>query len=175
MWACLARSYRPGRAALVSEPRPGVLYRMYDQDGGLVYVGISVSLPARLIQHRQSQPWWSDITSISVQHFPTIREARDAERVAIAEERPRYNVRDSPCPPSGGSPAALHKGQRQHTIGVDDDLWADVKYIAATRHEPMAAVLRRILVGYRDENRELLDAIKARKAAENGETPAEQS
>jgi hypothetical protein len=49
----------------------------------------------------------------------------------------------------------------QHTVGVDDELWADCMAIASARRERVSQVIRRKLVEYRDENAALLREIKA--------------
>lgn len=49
----------------------------------------------------------------------------------------------------------------QRTVGVDDELWADCHAIARARRQRVSDVLRAALVAYRDNNRGLLDEIKA--------------
>lgn len=44
----------------------------------------------------------------------------------------------------------------QHTVGVDDELWNEVMAIAKKRRERVSDLIRRSLVAYRDEHRELL-------------------
>lgn len=67
------------------------LYRFYDQDGVLLYVGISVAPWARWRAHRRLKPWWRDVTTITLERYWT-HEIRDAEKIAIRTERPLYNV-----------------------------------------------------------------------------------
>lgn len=66
------------------------LYRHYDADGVLLYVGISRSVTARLAQHADS-PWDHLIARVEVERFATREEAEEAEREAIKNERPIYN------------------------------------------------------------------------------------
>lgn len=68
------------------------LYRMFAEDGRLLYVGISSRAAARWEQHRHDKPWWSEIARISVEHFPTRDKALAAELVAIRGEQPQHNV-----------------------------------------------------------------------------------
>lgn len=49
----------------------------------------------------------------------------------------------------------------QHTVGVDDELWADCMAIAKVRRQRISEVLRAALVAYREQNRALLTEIKA--------------
>lgn len=70
------------------------LYRMYDEVGDLLYVGICAN-PRRLDEHKGSKDWWQQVDHIAVSHFPDRTAARAAEFAAIREERPRYNVQHS--------------------------------------------------------------------------------
>ena len=68
------------------------LYRMHDADGALLYVGISTHLGERWAQHEKTQPWWGDVASATVEHYPTRAEALEAELDAIRSERPVHNI-----------------------------------------------------------------------------------
>jgi predicted GIY-YIG superfamily endonuclease len=68
------------------------LYRFYDETGALLYVGISSDPGRRFAQHRSDKPWWHAITEIRVQPMPSRKAALKAEREAIKNERPRFNV-----------------------------------------------------------------------------------
>lgn len=68
-----------------------VVYRMFDSSGALLYVGLSMSLPARLAGHRADKQWWPEIATISVEHFASRDAAAEAEVVAIRLERPAHN------------------------------------------------------------------------------------
>ena len=67
------------------------MYRMFSADGTLVYVGCTGNVPKRLDLHRSATPWWDDVATVTVQHFPNRRSALDAEAQAIRSESPRYN------------------------------------------------------------------------------------
>lgn len=76
------------------ESRPHFVYRCYDADGVLLYVGCSVNPTARVEQHRATA-WWGDrIASVRNLVFPTRRDALARERDAIYTERPRCNVKN---------------------------------------------------------------------------------
>lgn len=68
------------------------LYRYYDAEGRLLYVGISFSAIARAAQHRSGKGWWPQVANMTVEHLPTRQDALEAERVAILTERPIYNI-----------------------------------------------------------------------------------
>jgi hypothetical protein len=68
------------------------LYRYYDADGQLLYVGISLSAVARASQHRSEKGWWRDVARMTVEHLPSRAEAVAAELEAIRTEAPIHNV-----------------------------------------------------------------------------------
>ena len=70
------------------------LYRHFDKDGRLLYVGISLSALSRLAQHREHRHWFDAIARVEIQSYPTRQAAREAERESIRKERPEYNIRD---------------------------------------------------------------------------------
>lgn len=79
---------------------PTVLYRFYDKDGNLLYVGITAKLSRRVADHRRRQPWWRQRVRTTIEVHPRRWAALDAERVAIVTEKPRYNIagRDAAIP-----------------------------------------------------------------------------
>jgi excinuclease UvrABC nuclease subunit len=67
------------------------IYRHFDKDGRLLYVGMSISVLARTRAHKRSV-WFEQIARIEIQHFPTKLQAVKAERLTIANERPMHNI-----------------------------------------------------------------------------------
>ena len=68
------------------------LYRSFDRDGRLLYVGISVSPATRLGSHVLTAPWWPLARTITIEPFLSRESAGDAETKAIREEHPIHNV-----------------------------------------------------------------------------------
>src|SRR5688572_7566222 len=69
------------------------LYRFYDRDDRLLYVGISLSAAKRASEHRAEKAWWSDVARMEVEHLDVSRsEAEAIEKEAIRSEAPLYNV-----------------------------------------------------------------------------------
>jgi len=68
------------------------LYRHYDAEGKLLYVGVSLSPAARTYQHSKSAHWFRDISRIDVEWHDDREKALDAERIAIKGERPEHNI-----------------------------------------------------------------------------------
>lgn len=69
-----------------------VLYRMFDKSNVLLYVGITNNPKGRFTAHSKSQPWWSEVSTISVHTLGSRSELEAAERAAIRAEHPRYNI-----------------------------------------------------------------------------------
>lgn len=67
------------------------LYRLYSQDGTLLYVGVSLQPSQRLTTH-QSRTWWPSVARVDVEQYPTKAAAMAAERAAIINEAPTYNI-----------------------------------------------------------------------------------
>lgn len=69
------------------------LYRHFDKDGRLLYVGISLSAMDRMRQHKCKSSWFPEIANMTIQVFPNKKEAINAEREAIINEKPLHNIR----------------------------------------------------------------------------------
>lgn len=67
------------------------LYRHFDADGALLYVGISNSVLARTGAHVVGSVWASQIDTIRIEWFDTRDAAVEAETNAIVEESPKFN------------------------------------------------------------------------------------
>lgn len=76
----------------MNDERTHALYRFYDTDGNLLYVGITLNPAHRWKQHAHDKPWWHQIATISVQTYPNREAVLEAERAAIIAERPRHNI-----------------------------------------------------------------------------------
>jgi len=68
------------------------LYRHFDSDGKLLYVGISLSAVHRLGQHRDHSRWFRRIANVTIEWLPTRADALAAERAAIRDENPECNI-----------------------------------------------------------------------------------
>lgn len=68
------------------------LYRHWNADGELLYVGISLSALGRLQQHNNASHWANQIARVTIETFDTRDEAAEAERLAIANENPKHNI-----------------------------------------------------------------------------------
>jgi predicted GIY-YIG superfamily endonuclease len=72
------------------------IYRMYDEDGALLYIGVSRDFGHRWTQHARKQPWYDLVDRQTVEWRASRHEALTAETAAIKVERPKFNVVHSP-------------------------------------------------------------------------------
>jgi hypothetical protein len=71
------------------------LYRHFDANGCLLYVGISLNTVKRLAEHRQDSRWFNQIARVEIEHFPSRKQAMMAEQVAILTEGPLHNIQQN--------------------------------------------------------------------------------
>ncbi|MGW1949095.1 GntR family transcriptional regulator [Streptomyces sp. NPDC001940] len=73
----------PGRTAL---------YRLYDADDRLLYIGITADLETRFASHSVYKSWWSQVTRKEVTWLPgSRRDVLEVEADAIRREQPKHN------------------------------------------------------------------------------------
>lgn len=72
------------------------LYRAFNGENELLYVGISHSVMARIGQHKSAGVWHGKCVRITLEHFATRELARKAENKAIKKEYPIYNKQGKP-------------------------------------------------------------------------------
>jgi predicted GIY-YIG superfamily endonuclease len=71
--------------------QPTALYRFYDAEGNLLYVGVTGNPASRFSDHRRTSSWWAQADRHEVEWLPHWNAALKAERRAIQEEMPRWN------------------------------------------------------------------------------------
>lgn len=81
-------------AKVSAPPKPyAFLYRLWDQEGTLLYVGVTVNPFNRPWMHRSQKAWGAEIHRDTLEEFPSKEAALVAEREAIIREKPKYNKR----------------------------------------------------------------------------------
>jgi predicted GIY-YIG superfamily endonuclease len=71
--------------------RLGAVYRCFNKDGALLYIGVTDSPGARHGSHRREKDWWGEVAEVEWTFYPTYGTALDAETDAIEAEAPKYN------------------------------------------------------------------------------------
>jgi len=82
---CLSAGARVARAAVV--------YRFFDADDTLLYIGVTSDFPLRLEQHKRQSAFGPSIDSYTLAYYTTRAAADHAERAAILDECPAGNSR----------------------------------------------------------------------------------
>lgn len=81
-----------------AEPDPSghwCLYKLYDKDDRLLYIGITSDIVRRFRQHSQEKEWWWDVADIEVVRFLTRQAARTEEHLLIMMLHPVHNYQDN--------------------------------------------------------------------------------
>lgn len=87
-----ARARKSRRTRADNENVPTAVYRLYDTDGALLYVGVSNSPGGRQRSHEKKYRWFKRVTTTTYTWFDTRSEAEAEERRLIDELVPHYNV-----------------------------------------------------------------------------------
>lgn len=72
------------------------VYRHYDADGNLLYVGCAKDVKARQSGHKATSKWFPLVDRIDVSEPMEMKEAFQAEREAIWDENPDFNLNRYP-------------------------------------------------------------------------------
>lgn len=91
---------------------PTILYRFFDADDQLLYVGVAGTATQRWEQHAKEKGWWRDVAKTTVDHHPSRPSAMAAERNALRAEKPKYNV--------------VHNDSRPHLPKHDFEWYCDL-------------------------------------------------
>lgn len=78
-----------------NSPERTTLYRLYDANGQLLYVGVTGNPRKRFGDHRRNKDWWGDVSTRSLEWFDTEAQALEMEIRAITTEAPKYNLRST--------------------------------------------------------------------------------
>jgi len=82
------------------EDRKCALYRHFNAEGTLLYVGISLRPFSRFKEHNTHSGWADQIANMTIEYFPSRMEAMAAEIKAVREEDPVHNIKlRKPKPP----------------------------------------------------------------------------
>jgi len=108
---------------------PIALYRLYDTEDVLLYVGITTNPKARFTQHALYKPWWPSVARTSVSWLHVTRpEALAIEAGAIRSEEPLHNGKHNgiPAPFSPDQWPRVNAPVRQKADALADFIRAEI-------------------------------------------------
>lgn len=73
-------------------PKFNSIYKHYNTNGELLYVGASQNPFARLKSHELCSSWAADISLVYIERFDSLDDALSAEKQAIQSEGPKFNT-----------------------------------------------------------------------------------
>lgn len=74
-----------------SAPQITYVYRFYNAEDELLYVGIAKGIEARFRQHAKDKPWFNEVARSEAERCMTLPVALAKEATAILSENPKYN------------------------------------------------------------------------------------
>lgn len=88
-----AKLGKPPKPIKLPGPKEPCVYRHFDKHDTLLYIGACSNYVLRNQQHKNTSKWFPKSARFTIELYPTIAEAREAELNAIWIERPVYNKR----------------------------------------------------------------------------------
>ncbi|WP_155054554.1 GIY-YIG nuclease family protein [Streptomyces blattellae] len=101
------------------------LYRLYDTDGELLYIGVTGNIATRWSAHASDKEWWPQVARRELTWFASRDEALAEEQRAIWNERPRHN-RQHAFPKVSAEAARVFAGFKQ-AKEEEAELWPLVR------------------------------------------------
>lgn len=137
---------------------PCFVYRLYDAQAELIYVGLTGNVGLRIGQHAAQKAWWNEVSGIEVDVHKTRRDAERAESELIRSHAPKHNTHKHPTnrakvttrrrPPSITTPAS-----KPYAIVVTRE---DSSWLASVPEVPGAHTFARSLDGLAKSLREVI-------------------
>jgi predicted GIY-YIG superfamily endonuclease len=85
------KQIRMARAAKAKEPSNQTLYRFFNANNELLYIGITSNPFSRMAGHSLDKHWFTEVTHATFEHFLSRAAVDAAETRAIRAEFPKYN------------------------------------------------------------------------------------
>jgi len=117
------------------------VYRLFDADGKLLYVGVANNYGRRWEQHAAEKPWWPEIAREAVEWHQDRPSALAAEAHAIMREQPRFNRVSGHLTPGGGI-------ARNRSFRVDDEDWNALGVLVEAAGSTRGAVINQFVRWY---------------------------
>lgn len=118
------------------------LYRAFDKDGKLIYVGMARCAITRIAQHEKFSHWFHHVTQFKIEKLSSRQEAAQAEKKAILEEHPIYNYIFNPDNPKRLRIVDLSELTPQQLCDIGYTYNGNGDIVKDTHHEWLNAVLK---------------------------------
>jgi len=92
----LSKQIRQARKEQLLEPSNQTLYRFFNADNELLYVGITNNPFGRFSGHSKDKDWFHELAYATFTHYANRLEVDRAETKAIVNEKPKYNKAKNP-------------------------------------------------------------------------------
>lgn len=125
-----------------------LVYRLFADDGTLLYVGSSEHIADRLGVHERSQPWWADVAVVRLEEYADFESMRAAEWKIIEDETPLHNVQGRPKPRAErvrGKPGRPVIGRKMGPFPVPEEMRARLDAHAQDHGVTLAETVRLML------------------------------
>ncbi|MEW2070028.1 hypothetical protein [Streptomyces sp. NPDC007346] len=131
---------------------PTALYRLFDRDGALLYVGIAVDPEVRLRVHSREKTWWPRVAQRSIEWFGSRPDAEVAEVRAITCEGPSQNVSHSTTRQRGDAKAEYRSPYpKPRQVRIPTDMWTQFGRAAKLGGTSRAKVVSQLIDWYISE------------------------
>lgn len=128
---------------------PTALYRLFDQDGALLYVGVAVDPEVRLRVHSREKTWWPRVSQRSIEWFASRPEAEAAEVRAITSEGPSRNVEHSTTRQRGDAKAEYRSPYpKPRQVRIPTNMWTQFGRAAKLGGTSRAKVVSQLIDWY---------------------------
>lgn len=123
------------------------VYRLFDAEAQLLYVGVAVDPRVRWGVHAREKTWWPEVAHRTVEWFDDRPSAEAAEVAAIVTEAPRYNVEHSPTRQRGDAKAEYRRlyAEVPRQIRIATQTWRDFGLATKAAGTTRAAVIRQAI------------------------------
>lgn len=91
-----SKQVRQARKEKLLEPSSQTLYRFYNANRELLYVGITSNAFGRLSGHSKDKNWFTEVSYSTFTHYSSRFDVDQAETRAIVSEKPKYNKAKNP-------------------------------------------------------------------------------
>lgn len=132
----------------ITDGEPTAVYRLYNEVGVLLYVGVTRDLRTRFAQHEADKSWWPEVARKTMTWHGKRSDALGEEDRAISGEHPIHNI--AGAVPS--TPRASTDELPELWVG-DGDVIAQVERLATSKcrnHALVVLLMIALLEGYRE-------------------------